>query len=117
MAFSLAYSGAPLAGAPVKGHAAVNDVVHGPHCLLDRRKQVRAVAEDNVDVVELKAAGWCGLCKVGRDDDRAEVKTTQRQAAFVFSPLQAILEALDDVFAAEAGGVCARLCRGARTGI
>ncbi len=46
---------APLAGAPVKGHALVNQKAHRPHRLLNGRVHVRPVAEDEVDVVRLQA--------------------------------------------------------------
>ncbi len=47
--------GRPLAGAPVEGLALVDDVVHGADGFLDGGVEVGAVAEDQVDVVELEA--------------------------------------------------------------
>ena len=46
---------APLGGAPVDSLAARDDVVHGPDGLFDGRGRVGAVAEDQIDVIELQA--------------------------------------------------------------
>lgn len=50
------YRCAPFGRAPVKGHAAVNDMVHGAYSLLNGRDEIRPVAEDNVDVLHVKSA-------------------------------------------------------------
>lgn len=48
--------GGPLAGAPVEGPAAVDDVVHGADGLFDGGGGVGAVAVEDVDVVHVEAA-------------------------------------------------------------
>lgn len=45
---------APLAGPPVERPPLIDHVVHGPHRLLDRRRRVRPVAVDDVDVVHVQ---------------------------------------------------------------
>lgn len=47
--------GGPLAGAPVEGPAAINDVVHGTDGLLNGRGGVGAMAVEHVDVVHVEA--------------------------------------------------------------
>jgi len=52
--------GRPLAGAPVEGLALVDDVVHRADRLLDRSVEIRAVAENQIHVVELEPCE-CGV--------------------------------------------------------
>lgn len=46
--------GRPLAGAPIKSPALIDDIIHGPNGLLDGRGGVRAVAIENVEVVHVE---------------------------------------------------------------
>ena len=46
---------APLACPPVESHSPVDHVAHRPNGLLDRRVDVGSVAEDQVDIIQLKS--------------------------------------------------------------
>ena len=49
------FVGAPFRGAPIQGFAARNHIAHGPYRFFNGRSRIGAMAEHQVDIIELQA--------------------------------------------------------------